>query len=506
MNFSSQVPHPSLASIDEIAALEEQIAAGMATRESHYALARAYDGQDRFAEAEAQYIAALNADPDFAPAYHDLGQLYVRWQHPVEAQQALARYLRIAPTLQARTKTLQQLKKLTGNEPLVCDGCGRKSPLAEAFQFKQNRLLCPRCRLKQPPGGKPAIWNHSLFWVALLGGVALITYPTQNEYHFFTAGIFIISLLLPLVLFIHEAAHALTALVLGGKVYAFIIGQGDVLWQKQVGSCLFVVKRDFQNGMARFGFPARLDSDIRWRYFIAIGAPLVLHLLIVLVGVQFFPIINTEQRYNPGQLFVFTNLFMFILNAIPRMATIEGWEHPTDGAILWRMVRGGYTVEELQFASLTNEAMTWLQAGQKEAAAQAFEKMLAYPQLPPNGRGIVENNVAWILLLLNQAPVALEHARVAYALLPWHPAIEGTFGAVLVETNASEEGIYHLLEAEAYTVAAEHHASHFAHLALGYAQLGNRAESQRYWEQAIKLAPDYETITHIRPKLASMGY
>jgi tetratricopeptide (TPR) repeat protein len=489
--------------VDEITLLEQQVADGVATPDTHYALARAYYGQVRFAEAERHYIATLTADPDFASAYHDIGQLYLKQNRPADAHKALVRYMRLASTLEARRETLKQLTAMVGDEALICEGCGRKSPIAEAFQFKQDKLICPRCRMPKPKQGKAQFWNHSLFGMAMIGAIALLTSPIKDPFHFMVSNIFILLLWLPFILVIHEAAHALAALAMGGKVYAFIIGQGDTIWRKRVGDCEFLVRSDLQNGHARFGFP--LKDDIKRKYFIAISAPLLVHLLIGVLGFQFLSFDTTSQSYEILHSFVFANILMFVFNAIPRKFRIDGWEQASDGAALLKIVQGKHTTEEMQLVSLTNESIALLDSQQGEKAIAILEKVVAHPKLPQYGRGMVENNFSWILLMAGQTKLALDHARCAYAILPWLPSIEGTLGGALIEMNLPQEGIPYLLQADEYTILPDHHASHFAHLALAYAQLGNPSESQRYWEQALKLDPDNEVVAHLRPKLAGLG-
>lgn len=150
MDSSNPIMLPS--STDEIALLEEQLVAGTATPESRAALAR---------------------------AYHEAGQLALQQNRPADAQEALARYVRLAVDPIARRETLKQLQNLVGDEPLVCEGCGRKSPIASAFEFTEEpgseTLICPRCRaneLKGKPYGEPT--NSFIGW-AFLGGIAFIS-------------------------------------------------------------------------------------------------------------------------------------------------------------------------------------------------------------------------------------------------------------------------------------------------------------------------------------------
>ncbi len=462
---------------DEITRLEQQIADGTATPQTRCDLAR---------------------------VYHEAGLLALQENRPTDAQNALARYLRLAPTSKERRETLRKLQNLVGDESLVCEGCGRKSPIAEAFQIKNGKLICPRCRIKKSSSHRLAFLSHFLFLTGISGGIALLTYPSQNALHFNATVFFTAMLLLPLVILIHEAAHALSALALGGKVYAFIIGQGKLIWRKRIGDCDISVRWDFQSGSARFGFST--VNSIKIRYFITILAPLLAHLLIGVFGLIYVDLTPSRNAYTPLALFILLNLFMLVLNAFPRMHIIDGWERPSDGAVLLKILQGKYSEQETHLASLTNEALAKLDAKRGNEALDALYAILSHSGLPPYGRGITENNVGWILLLQNKPELALEHARCAYVLLPWLPTVEGTFGAALVETGDVDAGILLLQNAKEISGLPEENASYLAHLALGYAKLGNMAESQQYWEQAIKLAPQEETVAHIRPKLERIGY
>lgn len=470
MDSSPPSPH-------EITLLEQQLADGTATPEIRDTLAR---------------------------AYHEAGQFALQQNRPADAQRALARYLRLAVDPKERRETLKQLQALVGDEPLVCEGCGRKSPIASAFEIRKEMLSCPRCRAKKPSSGGAAFWNRSLFWFLLLGVVALLTYPLQNPFHFWVSTLFILWLWFPLVIIIHESAHAVAALAMGGMLYGFHIGQGRTIWQKRVGTCDIILGETLDSGMARFGFAT--PDNLKARYFISIIAPLIVHLLICLAGLLLLDFDIGPNGYPVFQLFIYLNFFTFLFNVYPRMNHVNGWEHPSDGAILLRILQGRYSAEEIKLSSLTREILPLIHAKQYSEAQEILEKVLGYPDIPPIGHGITENNLAWVLLMTHQSTAALEHARRAYALLPWLPTVEGTFGATLVETGDLQSGIDLLHQAESFATVPEEHASYLAHLALGYAKLGNKVESQKYWEKALKLATNEETIAHVRPKLESIGY
>lgn len=502
-------------STDEIALLEQQIADGTATQESRAALAR---------------------------AYHEAGQLALQKNHPADAQRALARYLRVAPSLKDRRETLKQLQNLVGDEPLVCEGCGRQSPIASAFavvhQHGKENLFCPRCRTISTPYSAFIKQNAYFITLLVLVTLALISFWWSPRQHFYITNVLLLFLVYPPLILLHESAHGIATKLMGGKVFALDIGQGELAFQIPIGNCIVRVRRLLVSGLAWAGFSTL--SMIRQRTFVAVSAPLFLHLTLLMVGFFALEWQSFNRAYVPFQTFWLLNLYALLISLFPRIYENQGQIHRSDGAVLLTLIRKEVQDEELHQQFYSNgitchiqnrqyeESFKWCEQAltdypnhlffliqrahillllrRYEIASTEWKSLLARDDLPPVQRGIAYNNYAWSLLMNGNPQDALVQARCAYALLPWGHYMEGTLGATMIETGTIEEGIKLLVQAgDAITLQADR-ASHFAHLALAYAKLGKKSESQHYWSQALKLERDNEAIAHVRPKLESIGY
>lgn len=485
--------------------------------------------------------ATLNADPDFAPAYHDLGQLYLRYRRVDDGHRVLVRYLQRAPTPKARRETLQLLTTLVGDEPIQCEGCARKSPIASAFELvqkgSQEKLLCPRCRSPNPNKWFHQWGRNTLIWMGITAGIALITFPFSNFLHFAAANIFLLLLFLPIIIAVQEAIRALVTILLGGAVFDIKIGEGRLLWETEIRHCDLSVRQTFIRGGSWIGFPQK--DHIVLRFFLAIIAPTLVQVVIFLLASEAVVFRALISEYQPLGSFALANSFLLLVTLYPHSYKFNGADEYSVGVYLLAFLQGRIPAEELlrlyyvrnAFMAMSSEAyerglmiteaglahfpnesnllriqtacLTWM--GKYEAARSQYNALLARNDVPQTDKGVACNNFSWALLLDNKPHAALEEARRAYALVPWLYFVESSLGAALIECGESQSGIDLILEGEKVVTYRRHHASHFAHIALGYAQLGNSTESQRYWEQALKLDPTNTVIAPIRPKLASMG-
>ena len=71
--------------------------------------------------------------------------------------------------------------------------------------------------------------------------------------------------------------------------------------------------------------------------------------------------------------------------------------------------------------------------------------------------------------------------------MPWDANIEGTLGAVLVETGAVEAGLRHLEAAGIIYDTPSSQASNLAWRALGHHRLGQAEQAQALLQQATRL-------------------
>lgn len=526
---------------DEITRLEQQVADGTSTPQTRYELARAYVEKEQWENAEPHYLAILaTAASEFPYVYKELGHLYLRVNRPVEAQQAFARYLQVATTSEEKRVTLQLLATLVGEEPIICEGCGRKSPIADAFRMMEmegtEKIVCPRCRLNLYRNDKIIEPTNSFLGWALIGGLALISYRVAPDIHYYAINILLIFWYYALLIMVHEAAHGIAAFFMGGSIFALDIGQKALLWKFRIGTCVVRIHRLLWGGSASFGFPT--IANIRWKSIVATAAPLAVHVMIALLTLPFawFNGESISSTYLPLQMFWWTNAFMFFINSISRTYWREGKEEKSDGAHLLRLWRREVAEEDLVndyyqhglWVALEEEenekALAWcekalsrtpdnlylslqkgyilMDMGRHAEGQHLLTSLLTHSDLTQENKGIVANNLAWSLLTHGEPESALPHARTAHHYLPWRlPVMEG-LGASLVENQQPSEGLPVLQQVQ----RIEPLSSTYAYMAWAYAQLGNSEESSRSWKHALALDPHNEHLAHIRPKLESMGY
>ena len=106
-------------------------------------------------------------------------------------------------------------------------------------------------------------------------------------------------------------------------------------------------------------------------------------------------------------------------------------------------------------------------------------------------RAMNQNNLAYAMLMAQAHEPDLQRARelaeAAFAVMPWEASIEGTLGAVLVETGAVEAGLRHLEAAGMIYDTPSSQASNLAWRALGHHRLGQAEQAQALLQKATLL-------------------
>jgi tetratricopeptide (TPR) repeat protein len=121
-------------------------------------------------------------------------------------------------------------------------------------------------------------------------------------------------------------------------------------------------------------------------------------------------------------------------------------------------------------------------AGNYEAACRHYRRVL---EIKPSDAGVL-NNLAYILTeFLGNQSEALRYARTAKELVPGNAAIDDTLGWTYYHMGQYGEAIRHLEAA----VKGAPSARHNAHLAMAYAQYGDRARARETLSAALKMDP-----------------
>lgn len=145
-------------------------------------------------------------------------------------------------------------------------------------------------------------------------------------------------LLFPLIL-IHELGHALVARLLGFEVLSITVGNGPQMFETTIWRTKVTVRVFPLAGMTSFGPYGPYGNRVRYG-LVALGGPAT-HIAFVLIYLLFFLLVP----YNPPKpyldvihAFVFTNLWLLLVNLFPRkIKTLLGIVY-SDGYEIYRLL------------------------------------------------------------------------------------------------------------------------------------------------------------------------
>ena len=425
-----------------------------------------------------------------------------------------------------------------GERPLAdllrtqCDQCYCQSIVPKYFQDLKGETLCPRCY--------PARTNRSLFWsyLYLLGAAvfwaALVGNGEGGFAIFFVVNVALAFLLLHLLILPHELLHAGTAWLLGGQVFAIQIGLGLQVWKVRWQGVIFSLHRYLLMGFCAFGFPDR--RWIRLRFALATLMPLLGHLLL---AIWLWPHLRWGTVWSTlawPEMLMIVNGFLLVANLFPwrgsrptggtdgmqLLSIITGKISADDIHASYFFLRAGLDMEQLKSAdglAATEEGLAlypehpllrsnWLA---QSLLAERFDGLLPalldkieHPSPEPFVQALDLNNLAWSIFRLHQKgrlaetgftlAQGLEYATWAYAMIPWQPEFEGTYGALLLVTGEAEKAIWHTKAAAKEQTLAENCAANLALAAVGHHRLGQEEQASSLLAQAQALNTDSEQI------------
>jgi Tfp pilus assembly protein PilF len=135
------------------------------------------------------------------------------------------------------------------------------------------------------------------------------------------------------------------------------------------------------------------------------------------------------------------------------------------------------------------------QAGQRQAAAAAYEQVIARgPENP-----LLLNNLAVLYQELGDRRAA-DTARRAYELAPQRPEIVDTYGWILVQGGRVQEGLVMLQQAY---VTAPHHPEIAYHVGAALVKAGRKAEARPILERVVREHPGTTAATDAQALLTS---
>jgi tetratricopeptide (TPR) repeat protein len=335
-------------------------------------------------------------------------------------------------------------------------------------------------------------------------------------------------LFFPLIVLVHEAGHAVAALLVGHRVLEVKIGAGPNVtawhgrWRLVLG--LFPLGGHVMAGSSD---PSGYRSK---RFAITAAGPAMNALMFA-----FAPLIDASS--STLRDFAIVNACVLIFNLFPYSVRTPYGRQRTDGLGLVRTVsdsewqlaeeRSGFAVARAALADqhgdpeearrITDEAeamnprsvvlRTWMGyraiKDRGYAAARTIFRELVdedrqvsaagLGQRDDVSRGIHLNNLAWCDLMLDDPGLveeALSSSAAAIELLPKHPAIQGTRAFALILGGRPGEGIELAHAAYAKTKEAGPRALQACVLAIGYARDWRFAQAARWIDVARGADPN----------------
>ena len=135
-------------------------------------------------------------------------------------------------------------------------------------------------------------------------------------------------------------------------------------------------------------------------------------------------------------------------------------------------------------AAWANLGMLRQQAGQEDAALQAYEQVLQHGE----ASAVILNNMAWLYLERDGAR-AVELATKAYELAPSRAEIVDTYGWVLFKQGRAREGLAALQQA---SIIAPRNAEISLHVAEALHSLDRDSEARPMLERILREHPNSE--------------
>lgn len=358
--------------------------------------------------------------------------------------------------------------------PAKCDRCGIQTKISESF-FKERkafrtsiRTLCPACHSKSRLSYLKWVFISN-FGLGALGLFYRWLLPSEDV-GWCLLNLFFFEMFLAATILPHELGHAFAARFLGFRVFKIYIGFGKTIFTKK----LFGFETEFKP-IPLGGVTFAVHKDKKWfrlkQFGYIVAGPLVnflLGLIIFLIfpSIDFWHFSNLMHGLAFGQVFLYANVYVLVVNLWPRKIKTPAGETSSDGLHLCKTLflkqktvdenhAAWFLIEGLELRRLCEpvEALVWVENGLKlypenvplqnlygvllieskdyEKARECFLKLLSRENNPPVMLALFQNNIAYLDALIGRSNLlaeADELSQKALASLGWHPSIKGTRG------------------------------------------------------------------------------
>jgi Tfp pilus assembly protein PilF len=435
-----------------------------------------------------------------------------------------------------------------------CHYCGTESEIEQAFRkvrpsFRRKfRSVCLQCLQKRRI--KNFNWLLCYWLTTTLVSVVFLFFPSLKGMGYFFLNCLLLDLFLLLTILPHEFGHALTAKLVGFRVFMVVVGFGKTFYKKRLlgfnlelksvplGGVTILTPKSEKNFKLKYALSViagpLVSVIIGWIVLLVMPRPIWPHGEVPGIGdlkgnIFIFITPFVGQGLLPLQIILVANIWILLVNLWPRHINSMVGKIPSDGLLLLKMpfmkrekivqlLAANYVYETSEAYQLKKypEAQKWceeglvkypenqllvnwlgiifLQRGSFQEARSLFYKQVQLRMADPVQNALALNNLAYSNIKLGD-PQLLSEADIcssqAMEKLPWMPAVKGTRGAVLVELGQIQEGIILLRESMQDAESNAHKAENACLIALAEKKRGNREECQRYLDMARTFDPDF---------------
>jgi tetratricopeptide (TPR) repeat protein len=338
----------------------------------------------------------------------------------------------------------------------------------------------------------------------------------------------------------HEAGHVVAARLSGFEIFQVELGVGRRVRTMEICGVRVMIHLVPWGGLTSAGSEDARLIRLR-RALLYLGGPAT---NLALAGAYVWLVAPRSFGPSPslagalGASFLLSNLFIGVVNLIPRHIQSQAGRIPNDGMGILSSIfarsaskatwREGYYAGGWRSSNLRNdkaEARDWCEKGvaampdslalqlllgvsltdlgEAARARAIFEALLAREPLEPRMRLILENNVAYCDFLLEERiEEADRYSQEAIQAIPWQPHFQVTRAAVLLLKGEPEEAITLLGASHGAFTDDDKRAGLACLLAMAHGMAGNADEARRQLDRARSIDPENPLLARASRQLA----
>jgi len=273
----------------------------------------------------------------------------------------------------------------------TCSKCGLSTntpQLLKAAQrsfrlgYNRKQLLCPRCIAHE---NSLVHYVTYAFYVVLAINFIVLSYLSPSTPHQDNSKYFVLfcdgfAFCLPIMVVVHELAHAIVGWATGLKVGGIQIGIGPRVFRLRLGKRFFVDIRLCPVSGLCFVYPVR-SSEKRWPIALTIAAGPAVHLItIVAIGFYITSGFTTTSRLSDWDwwsVVFWVNAMMLLGGLTPRDVQIDGWSGPNDMKQLLHLPRSRAAAREWNRTRCLYGVELLLECGDVSGARSWFDNLRA---------------------------------------------------------------------------------------------------------------------------------